>query len=255
MTTEPIRRIKRGWMNLKIIQIKEEAHDTKTLIFEDADEGGRAFDYLPGQYLTFRFDNLAPKPIVRSYTMSSSPCQPNIEVTVKIVDNGLVSRYLCEKTQVGDVLVARGAMGGFVFRPEKDNSHLVFIAGGSGVTPFVSMIREYAPSLGKEGFPKTMTLLVSYRTREDIICWSTLREANYFNNTNVLVSLSREKVEEDGFFFGRISKDMLDKALNGDYKDKTYMICGPENLMSFAITTLKDSGVPDQHIKTESFEN
>ena len=76
MTATPQRRIKRGWMNLRVDRVVHDTHDTDTFILVDADEGGRAFDYIAGQYLTFRFDDIEAKPIVRSYTMSSSPNQP-----------------------------------------------------------------------------------------------------------------------------------------------------------------------------------
>ena len=73
MTENPKPRRKKGWMNLKVSKIVSETHDTKTFYLEDADDGGLVFDYIAGQYLTFRFDTLSEKPIVRSYTMSSSP--------------------------------------------------------------------------------------------------------------------------------------------------------------------------------------
>ena len=77
-------------MNLKVSKIVEETHDSRTF-FEDAEEGGRQFDYTAGQYLTFRFDDISTKPVVRSYTMSSSPIEKeNIAVTVKEVENGFV---------------------------------------------------------------------------------------------------------------------------------------------------------------------
>ena len=69
------RRVKRGWLNLKVTDVIDETHDTKTFIMVDGDEGGRPWDYWAGQYLTFRFDTVAEKPVVRSYTMSSSPNQ------------------------------------------------------------------------------------------------------------------------------------------------------------------------------------
>ena len=56
------RRVKRGWMNLKVIEVIEETHDTKTFVMIDADEGGRPWDYWAGQYLTFRFDDVGDKP-------------------------------------------------------------------------------------------------------------------------------------------------------------------------------------------------
>jgi len=90
------RRVKRGWMNLLVKRIIQETHDTRTLILVDEKSGSREFDYIPGQYLTFRFDHISEKPVVRSYTMSSAPVEGDFSaVTVKEVEDGFVSRYLC----------------------------------------------------------------------------------------------------------------------------------------------------------------
>ena len=72
MTATPMRG-KKGWMNLKVVDVVHETHDTDTFYLVNEDEGERAFDYIAGQYLTFRFDGVQDKPLVRSYTMSSSP--------------------------------------------------------------------------------------------------------------------------------------------------------------------------------------
>ena len=81
------RRVKRGWMPLKVDEVVDETHDTKTFLMSDADDGGRPFDFVAGQYLTFRFDDVAEKPVVRSYTMSGSPRQENQSIfTVKRVE-------------------------------------------------------------------------------------------------------------------------------------------------------------------------
>ena len=95
------RRIKRGWMNLKVSRVTQESPDTKTYYLIDAEDGGRQFDYIPGQYLTFRFDHIGPKPIVRSYTMSSSPNQK--EEVAKIKGAGAQISYLLEKELIKKV--------------------------------------------------------------------------------------------------------------------------------------------------------
>ena len=105
----PDRRVKRGWMNLRVSHVIHETPDTDTFLMVDAEENKRAFDYIAGQYLTFRFDDVADKPIVRSYTMSSSPCQPDtVAFTVKRVEKGLISNWLCDNVRTGSILRARG---------------------------------------------------------------------------------------------------------------------------------------------------
>lgn len=250
------RRIKRGWMNLKVTKIMADNHNTKTLVFEDLEQGGRQFDYTAGQYLTFRFDHLADKPVVRSYTMSSSPRhEKDAAITVKEVDDGFVSKYLCQEVKTGDVLRARGPIGKFCYDPNLDNSHIVMVAAGSGVTPFISIMYQEMPYLGQEGHPTAMSLLVSFRSRNDLIAWDVIKELKTHPQISVYTSLSRDHAEDEGFWYGRIDKDALAKACHHEYKGKTFMTCGPEDMMELVVKHLKEQGVEEQHIKLESFDS
>lgn len=250
------RRIKRGWMKLRINKVVQENHDTRTLFFVDDEEGGRAFDYVPGQYLTFRFDELGERAIARSYTMSSSPCEPDhVAVTVKIIQKGLASEFLCGNAKVGDILRARGPIGKFCYFPETDAPHLAMIAAGSGVTPFTSMLREYAPHLGKEGAPKRMTLLVSYRSTNDLINWDTLKEVSKIPGVRVITTLSRENAEDKGFLFGRIDENMLKRVFHEELENTTFMTCGPKDMMNLITHYLRLNHVPKERIKIESYES
>ncbi len=249
------RRVKRGWMNLKVIKVIEDTWDTKTFVMVDAEEGNRPWDYWAGQYLTFRFDHISEKPIVRSYTMSSSPNQgETCAFTVKRVEGGLVSNWLCDNVSIGTVLRARGPIGRFIYEPEKDRKHLVMVAAGSGVTPFVSIMREYANKLGTPGAPERMTLVVSYRSRQDLICWDDLTAISQNKNTKVITTLSRDP-EASSFLHGRLNDDMLTQILAGDYENSTFMSCGPQAIMDLAKDHALRHGVPEEQIKTESFES
>jgi ferredoxin-NADP reductase len=239
-------------MPLKIDKVIEETHDTKTFVMVDADDGGRPFDFVAGQYLTFRFDDLADKPVVRSYTMSGSPMQTDNSIfTVKRVDGGLISNWLCDNVKEGDILKARGPIGRFVFEPEKDNEHLLMVAGGSGVTPFVSIMRQYLNTLGQEGSPKKMTLLIAYRSTNDLILWEDLKKIDATPGARVVTTLTRET--KDGFWQGRPDDNMLTELFAGSYADVTVMTCGPEAMMSLVEEHCKKHGMDEQHIKTESF--
>jgi ring-1,2-phenylacetyl-CoA epoxidase subunit PaaE len=241
-------------MNMKVTKVIHETHDTDTFVMEDQEDGGRVFDYHPGQYLTFRFDDVSDKPVVRSYTMSSSPEQGDFSAfTVKRVEGGLISNWLCDKVKEGSILRARGPIGKFCYDPEDDASHLFMVAGGSGVTPFVSIMRGHAQTLGQPGSPKKMTLLVSYRTGEDLICWDDLLKLNAQEGINVITTLSRETT--DGFWHGRIDEPMLARAIDGHYQETTYMTCGPIPMMDMMVAHCKQNGVEDRFIKLESFES
>lgn len=245
-------RRKKGWMNLKIVDIKEETWDTKTFYFIDADDNEHSFDYIAGQYLTFRFDGVQAKPLVRSYTMSSSPCQQKFSAcTVKRVEGGVISNWMCDQLKVGDVLKARGPIGKFVYNPELCNSHLVMVGAGSGITPFVSIAREYAQRLGSEGAPKKMTILAAFRSRKDLICWDELEALRDMEHLRIVTTLTREEAES--FWSGRPNPAMLDRLMGNDYKDTTFMTCGPEQMMDMVVEHTRSQGVPEEHAMTESF--
>jgi ring-1,2-phenylacetyl-CoA epoxidase subunit PaaE len=250
------RRFKKGWMNMVVKEVVVDTHDTHTFILEDNEDTGRVFDYVPGQYLTFRFDDIGPKPIVRSYTMSSSPNQGNFSAfTVKRVEGGIVSNWLCDQVKPGMILRARGPIGKFCYNPATDKKHLFMVAGGSGVTPFLSIMREFADKLGQPGAPEKMTLYVSYRSKEDLIGWPDLQAFNQNKGTRAIVTLSREDASAEGFWHGRIDHAGLTKAIAGAYGDATFMTCGPTAIMNLTVEHLKEHGVPEEHIKLESFES
>lgn len=253
MTTSSERRIKRGWMNLRVSAILNETHDTKTFVLVDADEGGCQFDYDAGQYLTFRFDHIEAKPLVRSYTLSSSPNQKDfIAFTVKRVEKGVVSNWLCEQIKEGDVMRARGPIGKFCYQPAKHRDHLIMIAAGSGVTPFVSMLREHAPRLGQPGAPKKMTLLVAYRTQQDLICWPDLLKVKDLPGVTIKATLTREEAPGD-FLHGRPDTRMLDAVLGQEYAHATIMTCGPEEMMNMVVEHCRLRGAPEEQVELESF--
>jgi ferredoxin-NADP reductase len=230
-------------MDLRIKAIEQETHDTVTLRLVNNDENKRSFDYHPGQYLTFRFDDLAPKPLVRSYTMSSSPSEED-DLALTVKDVGLVSKYLVRQTQVGDILRARGPIGKFGFDPETDHPHLVMIAAGSGVTPFISIMRQNLGQL-------RCSLLVVYRSQKDVIC---AKELDLFSKTpgmSVMRAFTREQVP--GHEHGRYRKELLVKLVGSNFAGATFMTCGPESMMQQVKVDLLSSEVEPSHIKMESF--
>lgn len=248
------KRRKKGWMDLKVVSIVTENPSCKTLCMVDAEDSNVAFDYDAGQYLTFRFDDLSEKPVVRSYTMSSAPhVDDSVHLTVREVEDPFVSKYLCRNVEVGMTLRARGPIGNFCYFKEKDNPHLVMIAAGSGVTPFVSMIKEYLDGGAQEQVPAKMTLIVGYRSKDELICWQTLEKYRYHPKLNLIVTLSREKENDPQFRKGRISEDLLTEVLSGEYDQCTFMTCGPQPLMDMVKAHAQKNSVVENHIKFESF--
>ena len=238
-------------MKLRVTALVDETHDTRTFQMVDAEQGGCQFDYHAGQYLTFRFDHYTDGAIARSYTISSSPRQQEfVSITVKRTTGGVISNWLYDNLHIGMLLRARGAIGRFCYDAEQDQPHLFMIAAGSGVTPFLSIIRQFIPD-GAEGAPATMSLLVSYRTSRDLIGWQELQTFAALPRFNLHLTLTGEK--DARFRHGRINAAMLNDILKGEITDTTFMLCGPEGMMTTASSALFDAGVTKTQIKTESF--
>ena len=239
---------KRGWMPLQVTKLVHETHDTLRIHLEDADEQGRQFDYHAGQYLTFRFDALSEKPVVRSYTLSSSPEQTGeVAFTVKEVADGFVSTHLVRELKVGDVLKARGPIGKFCFDDEIHRENRFMIAAGSGVTPFLSMIRSAIAS----GFKGRLGLLVAYRTDQDLIGWEELLEWKTSGALDLYCSLSRQS--KTGFLEGRITPELVSSICKTWLDNTTFFTCGPEQMMYSAKETLVAAGLDPAQFEMESF--
>ncbi len=245
-------RIKRGWVSYEVIKVVKENPNVVHAYMVDHEDRNVPFDYKAGQYLTIKFDQFGPRPLVRSYTMSSSPQQQDsICLSVKRVEGGVVSTWFCDDLKEGMILKARGPIGKFCFDPSTDKD-LFLIAAGSGVTPFVSMAREYANKLGSQGSPKKMHLLLGFQTPHDRVCGEDLDYLSDIHpNLKIHITYSRQEV--DSFMHGRISKKMIDDIAKESFQNFTFMTCGPVPMMDMVVEHLKSKKVEEQHIKLESF--
>ena len=120
----------------------------------------------------------------------------------------------------------------------------MFISGGAGITPFISILK----SLDKRGALDGNSLLFGNKTKKDIFLKETLTALLGKNYLNIL---SREKTQE--YPHGHIDKDFL-KDLVIDVS-KYYYVCGPPKMTESVIEDLRDLGVQKDHIVAENFDN
>lgn len=153
-------------------------------------------------------------------------------------------------TKVGDTASVHAAFGRFSYRLHPNETDLVFIAGGIGITPLMSMIR--CMSDGKDD--RRVLLLYANRTENDIVFRDELDEiaAARYPHLTVVHVISRPGDNWTGEK-GHIDSDMLQRHIQGDLSKKTFYICGPAPLMDAAIANLTALGVKDRQIRTEIF--
>ena len=208
--------------------------------------------YLPpfqaGQYINLLVEIGGIK-TGRPYSISSPPNQTAYyDLTVRRIAEGFVSDYLLDQVQVGDILESTGPAGHLYYNPLFHGQDLVFLAGGSGITPFASMIREVTDrNLGRK-----IHLLYGCRKAEEAIFHEELllRAARHNNFTYDLVISD----PEDGYtgLTGLLDATLIKERV-GDATGKTFYLCGPQAMYEFCLPELQKLNVPLRRIRQEVF--
>jgi ferredoxin-NADP reductase len=154
------------------------------------------------------------------------------------------------KTAVGDRVAVRGPFGRFshVLHPDEDD--LVFIAGGVGITPLMSMLR----SMRGTGNWKAVLLIDGNRTEDDIIFGQELRDMAGLPRSplKVVHVLSHAGGAWQGER-GHIDRDLILRHAGERLDAKAFYICGPPAMAGLVIASLSELGVPPRRIHTERF--
>jgi ferredoxin-NADP reductase/ferredoxin len=173
-------------------------------------------------------------------------------LTVRDNPGGFVAPYLLNEVQVGTELETTGPAGQFYHEPLIDGEDLVFLAGGSGITPFRSIIG----SALERGDPFHMQLLYGSRDAEDVIFGDELEELAA-EHDNIDYSLVISEPLESGetarpCLTGFLDADLIREQV-GDIEGKTFYICGPPVMYDFCEGALTQLGVPPHKIRRELF--
>ena len=224
--------------------IDRDSLGTKTLVLKKVD-GSAAAWFRPGQYVSLKM-KIGNSYVSRPYSISSSPKMTRdgkIHVTVRPKEGGFVSEYLLEDVRTGDSILVSGPDGQFYHDPLRDSSDVVAVAGGSGITPFMSM--AYAIRDGLEDF--NLTIISGSRTEDSILFRKELEVLQEeTDRVKVVHVLSDEK--KDGFEHGYITADLIRKYAPEDY---SLFICGPQGLYSHMDSEVAKLGLPARRVRRE----
>ena len=233
---------------LRVARITQETSDVRTFRFVPPDGGRLPFEHQAGQYLVLSL-MIDGKKINRTYTISSPPTRTDFcEITVKREENGHVSRHLHETLNEGDTFRVSAPAGRFVFDRTQANS-IVLIAGGVGITPLMSMVRD----LTDRNWKGDIFFIYSAKTQNDIIFKRELEDLQTrFSNVRVHVTLSRADGADWNGYKGRVNGPFLGMCVPNIAERPVY-ICGPQAMMTPTIQLLRDLGVPEDKIKSEEF--
>lgn len=233
---------------LPFIKKEQVAKDAFAFYF---DRTNVQFNFLPGQYVRMYLpgtdvDGRGDK---RPFTIASSPFEKeHIMIVTRVIQSAFKKRL--SELSVGEKIKFYGPMGGFVLYEEEQNEQ-VFLAGGIGITPFLSMI-SYVD--GKK-LPLKIVLFVSFSTVEDVIFKEQL-ESTAKRSENVKVVYTITKPEESKLPWsgetGRISEALIKKHVTSPL-EQLYYIVGPPQMVSAMEELVSTMGVPSQQILIENF--
>ena len=232
-----------------ITDIKEETKDVKTFTLS-ANKNSSTPNLAPfkaGQYITIHL-NIDSSPVTRAYSLSSSPSLANkdiYKITIKRVENGLVSNYMLDNMKVGDPLDVSKPAGEFGYSMIKDEENVIAIAGGSGITPFMSLAYAILEGI----YNCNLTVFYSVRTYDDIIFKKEIEEINKKKkNVKFVITLTRE--EKEGFLHGHLTKEMLEPYVK---EFNTVLMCGPKDLYRSMNEILNEFNIPRKSVHYENF--
>lgn len=237
-------------MLLRITNIIPETHNVKTLVLDSE----TPVAYKAGQYLTFVFGD-GQHEVRRSYSIASSPVlKEPLSITVKRIENGMVSRPLFDRSREGDVLVASGT-GGFFVLPDdlRAGQQLFFFAAGSGIVPVYSLIKTLLHA--HRGVQ--VVLVYSNRSHADVIYHRPLqalqqRYASSFR-LELLFSLSADLAR------ARLNPDLLQQLVRqyaaAPQEEMLFYACGPFAYMRMIAITLHTMGFAAAQLRKEQFSH
>jgi len=241
------------FLPLEVTDVRKDTRDAVVLTLRPRPEDAARFAFTQGQYLTFRRD-FDGEELRRSYSICTGLDEGLLKVGIKQVEGGAFSTWANENLAPGAILDAMPPMGNFHTPLDPAaNRHYLGFAGGSGITPVLSILKTVLAREPRARF----TLVYANRQISSIMFREDLEDLKntYLGRLSVLHMLETEAQEID-LFTGRIDADKM-TALFTHWVDPrsidTAFICGPEPMMLTIARGLKDYGLSDGQIKFELF--
>jgi 3-ketosteroid 9alpha-monooxygenase subunit B len=228
-----------GFHPLRVQRVVQETHDTKSFVFEVPADLRDAFAYEAGQFCTFRIP-LGDDELLRCYSMSSSPdVDTDFVLTVKRVAGGRVSNWLLDEVAEGDELALTLPAGVFTLRDHP--TPIVAFAGGSGITPVISVLKSTLATTDRR-----VRLLYANRDADSVIFRDELDAlvAEHGDRFDVVHHLDTDQ--------GFVHSDLV-RAFVGDELDADFYLCGPAPFMDVVEDALELAGVTSAQVFVERF--
>jgi ring-1,2-phenylacetyl-CoA epoxidase subunit PaaE len=239
---------------LRVAEVVPETREANSIRFEIPPELRSRFAFRAGQHLTLR-TTIDGEEVRRNYSLCTAPDEQDWMVTVKRIGGGLFSNWVGDELKPGDTLEVMPPHGSFTTEFDRSNTrHLVAIAGGSGITPVLSLIKttlKFEPD-------SRFTLLYGNRDSSSVIFLEALAGLKDKNLGRFEIYHFLDQEEQDiELFNGMLNRSRLEQAIPALVPDADevdgWFICGPGPMMDAAEGVLLDRNVPRERIHIERF--
>jgi len=225
---------------LKVVDVVEETADAHSISFEVPAGAEEQFAYKPGQFLTLAVPSDQTGVAARCYSLSSSPVGGGpLTITVKRTADGYASNWVCDNLREGDSIHVLPPSG--IFTPASLSADLLLFAGGSGVTPVISITRT-----ALEQGTGRIVLFYANRDEKSVIFARELTELAAAHPDRLQVVHWLESVQ------GLPSQDQM-RTFASAYLSYDAFVCGPGPFMKMTIAALKELEFPRERRHQEKF--
>lgn len=231
-------------LQLKVEAIKWDLPDTATFYLKDM--SGRKIAYKAGQFITLVFNHHAEE-IRRSYSLSSSPDEELLSITIKRIANGEISRFMLTKVAAGDLLTAVEPAGRFTLTDTSGEKDILLFAAGSGIVPVFSQLKYALSRPGKS----RLVLIYSNINDQSILFKNELERlaGQHPERLKIIHRLSSEA--------NRLNNQVVEKLVREEIKyhpaNAEFYTCGPFAYMRMIRLTLLYLGFEASKIRKENF--
>jgi ring-1,2-phenylacetyl-CoA epoxidase subunit PaaE len=239
---------------LRVSQVVPETAEANSIRLDVPEELRDIFQFKAGQHVTLKAE-IDGEEVRRNYSLCTAPGQENWMVTVKRIPGGLFSNWVGDHLKAGDTIEVMPPHGSFTTQFDATaGRHVVAIAGGSGITPVMSILRTLLASEPQSRF----TLLYGNRDSSSIIFLEELAKLKDSNleRLEIFHFLDREEGDVD-LFNGMLDRERVDESLDrlvgSPERVSDWFICGPGPMMDSAESALIDRGIGRDRIHIERF--
>lgn len=230
-----------GFAPLRIKRVVRETADAVSLVLDVPKRCSHRFRYRAGQFLTLRV-SVDGRDLRRCYSMSSAPAEEELRITVKRDPGGVVSNWINDTAAEGLEIHAAPPEGRFVLGERVSPARpLIGFAGGSGITPIMSLVRT---ALADSGRP--VRLFYANRGRDSVIFADALARLVEEHGDRLIVEHHYDDVSG-------VVTDAAIAEFIAELGDADFYVCGPAPFMATVESAILQTGVPQERLHLERF--